>query len=201
MTSSADSNSNDENNVRIADAVHSGLSSNAAKSESQSQARLPPPREQTPEVRAPTKKDLRFIRRELTDLVDDKTFLLEVLDESDRVLQQNLRKADTAVRDANELVWMRIGVEMHVASKMKKDRTVWDGTPFMCKRSQKKWRQYIEDDKQIEKKAIFPFFHAPFGFSKGAKNIPFVLLHISTGNKGNEEEDKSDNEEYGGHDL
>jgi len=200
LTSSADSNSNDENNVRIADAVHSGLSSNAAKSESQSQARLPPPREQTPEVRAPTKKDLRFIRRELTDLVDDKTFLLEVLDESDRVLQQNLRKADTAVRDANELVWMRIGVEMHMASKMKKDRTVWDGTPFMCKRSQKKWRQYIEDDKQMEKKAIFPFFHAPFGFSKGAKNIPFVLLHISTGNKGNEE-DKSDNDEYGVQDL
>lgn len=194
MTSSVDSSSNKENNV--ADAFHSGLSSNAAKSESQS---LPPPREQTPEDRAPTKKDLRFIRRELTDLIDEKTFLLEVLDESDRVLKQNLRKADSTVRDANELVWMRIGVEMHIASKMKKDRTVWDGTPFMCKRSQKKWRQYIEDDKRMEKKAIFPFFHAPFGFSKGAKNIPFVLLHISTGNKRNEGEDRSDNEEYGDH--
>lgn len=191
MISSAGSNPNDENNDGIADVVHHGQSRLTANHESQSRAIAPLPQpEQMPAVSIPTKKALRFVRRELTELVDEKTYLLEALDDSNRVLQQNLNKTDTAVRDANELVWMRVGIEMHIASKMKKDRTVWDGTSFMTKRSQKKWKQYIEDDRRREKEAIFPFFHAPFGFSAGAKNIPYVMLHVTSGNKRGEEDNE-----------
>lgn len=202
LTPSVGSNSNDENDNRIADVVNPGpsrLATNHA-SRSQSIASLPL-QEQMPATSIPTKKALRFVRRELTELVDEKTYLLEVLDESDRVLQQNLNKINTAVRNANELIWMRVGIEMHIASKMKKDRTVWDGTPFMSKRSQKKWKQYIEDDRRRKTEAVFPFFHAPSGFSAGAKNIPYVLLHVSSGNGRDEGENgllgEPDNEEAG----
>lgn len=194
--------SNDENDDWIADVVHPGQSKLAANHESRSREIAPVPQQEQIAASIPTKKALRFVRRELTELVDEKTYLLEALDESDRVLQQNLNKTNTAVRDANELIWMRVGIEMHIASKMKKDRTVWDGTPFMSKRSQKKWKQYIEDDRRRETEAVFPFFHAPSGFSAGAKNIPYVLLHVSSGNRGDEGENEllgeSDNEEHRG---
>ena len=196
LTPSVGSDSNNENVDCIAGVVHPGQSRLAANHELQPQAIAPlPQQEQMPAASIPTKKALRFVRRELTELVDETTYLLEVLDESDRVLQQNLNKTNTAVRDANELVWMRVGIEMHIASKMKRDRTVWDGTPFMSKRSQKKWKQYIEDDRQRKPEAVFPFFHAPSGFSAGAKNIPYVLLHMASGNGRDEGENgESDNE-------
>ncbi|KAF8622708.1 hypothetical protein AX15_006799 [Amanita polypyramis BW_CC] len=156
---------------------------------------------QTPEFVVPTKKILRFIRRELTGLVNEKGSIMEELYESEQMLQKNLGDIDSMVRDANELVWMRLAVERRIARKMKKDRTIWDGTEFMSKRSQRLWRQYIEDDKQRRKEGHLPFFHAPFGYSKGAKNMPFVLFHISNGKDGDDKrgEDEEESGVFGRH--
>ena len=140
------------------------------------------------EFRMPAKKDLRFVRRELTELVNEKNKLHDELEESDQVLQGALDEMDSIAWRTEQLAWMRIGLETFINREMKDDRMVWDGTVFMSKQSQKKWKRCLEEDKRRRENAL-PGIYVPSLFD----NDPaFALLHIASRNT-----DKEDNENEG----
>ncbi|KAK2463129.1 hypothetical protein APHAL10511_004784 [Amanita phalloides] len=146
-----------QSNGHVADDGHPGNATTCGEPGIQT-TDLPRP-ELKPEMMIVTKKNLRFIRREMTELVDETGHLQDDLDDLERVLQMNLNDIDAMVRDANELVWMRVGIEVHIANKMKQDRTVWDGTLFMSKSSRRKWMQHVQNNNRVRG-------GVPFGMSK-----------------------------------
>ncbi|KAM6502524.1 hypothetical protein JOM56_002501 [Amanita muscaria] len=142
--------------------------------------------EEIPSFSMPTKKYLRFVRRELTELVDESSRLHEELEDCDRVLQRALDDIDKITDEAEDIAWKtRVGIEAFICKEMKDDRTVWDGTRFMSKPSQRRWKRWMMEDKRKREKAV-PGVHVPSVFGNDPQ---FVLLHLASGTQEEEEEE------------
>ncbi|KIL68779.1 hypothetical protein M378DRAFT_21714 [Amanita muscaria Koide BX008] len=150
--------------------------------------------EEIPSFSMPTKKYLRFVRRELTELVDESSRLHEELEDCDRVLQRALDDIDKITDEAEDIAWKtRVGIEAFICKEMKDDRTVWDGTRFMSKPSQRRWKRWMMEDKRKREMAV-PGVHVPSVFGNDPQ---FVLLHLASGTQEEEEEEmENDEKEY-----
>ncbi|KAG2011603.1 hypothetical protein CC2G_011697 [Coprinopsis cinerea AmutBmut pab1-1] len=95
-----------------------------------------------------TNKEVRAIRRDLTRLVDKAAVLEEQISLEEMVamaLEEDIKEAqEEAKKVAKTLKW----VEGNILEPWKKDRTIHDGTGYMKKKDQAKWRKWLEENPQ-----------------------------------------------------
>jgi predicted RNA-binding protein with EMAP domain len=79
-------------------------------------------------IRPPGNKDVRFVKRQLTHLVNDGTAIEDEVDEVEVVLGHVMSVANEISGDIREITWIRHKIEFDVLHELKQDRTLWDGT-------------------------------------------------------------------------
>jgi hypothetical protein len=96
--------------------------------------------------RPPGNKDVRFVKRQLTSLVDDGIAVREEVEETELVLGRVMLVANEISGDVREISWIRHKVESHVLRELKYDRTLWDGTCVMADpKARKKWEGFLKN--------------------------------------------------------
>jgi hypothetical protein len=99
----------------------------------------------------PGNKDVRLVKREITQLQDDGVAIREVVDETALLLAHAMTIANGISKDVREISWIRYCVEMDVGYELKNDRTLWDGTRVMSDdEGREKWENYLEEVENIK---------------------------------------------------
>lgn len=76
-------------------------------------------------------KDVRFVKREITRLINDGVAIREAVDEAELLVAYAMSVANEISKDIREISWMRYCVEMDIVYELKHDQTLWDGTRLM----------------------------------------------------------------------
>ena len=74
---------------------------------------------------------MRFVKGQLTCLVNDGTPILDEVEEKEMVLGRVMSVANDISSDIREITWIRHKIEYDVLRELKNDRTLWDGTRVM----------------------------------------------------------------------
>ncbi|RDB25258.1 hypothetical protein Hypma_007598 [Hypsizygus marmoreus] len=105
----------------------------------------PPARAPSPPL-PPGDKDVRFVRRELTRLIDDGVDLRAEVDDLAALLESTRENVKDSEADLKELSCMRRSLEDMVTRRLKSQRQLWDGTYMMKdKRAKAEWDTFIGD--------------------------------------------------------
>ncbi|GLB37737.1 hypothetical protein LshimejAT787_0407880 [Lyophyllum shimeji] len=101
----------------------------------------------------PGYKDVRFVRRELVDLVNNSVTIQAEVTEAEALLKRAALMYNEVSLDFREMACIRRTIEGSFVAKMKEDRTLWDGT-FMMKNDEDKdaWEAYVRDVREHKAK-------------------------------------------------
>lgn len=105
-------------------------------------------------IRPSGNKDVRFVKRQLTSLVNDGIAIRDEVDKTEKVLGHMMFIANDISGDIRELSWVRSKIEGDVLRTLKSDRTLWDGTRVMTDlKARKNWERFLKELKAEEKAA------------------------------------------------
>lgn len=76
-------------------------------------------------------KEVRFVKREITRLINDGVAIREAVDETELLVAHAMSVANEISKDIREISWMRYCVEMDIVYELKHDQTLWNGTRLM----------------------------------------------------------------------
>lgn len=97
----------------------------------------------------PGYKDVRFVRRELVDLVNNSVSIQAEVAEAEVMLERAVSMYNDVALDFREMACIRRTTEVSFVAMMKKDRTIWDGM-FMMENDEDKdaWGNYVKEMKE-----------------------------------------------------
>lgn len=89
---------------------------------------------------------MRFVKRQLTCLVNDGIAIQDEVEETEMVLGRVMSVANEISGDLREIAWIRHKIESNVLRELKHDRTLWDGTRVMTDpKARKKWEGFLKE--------------------------------------------------------
>lgn len=89
---------------------------------------------------------MRFVKRQLTCLVNDGIAIRDEVEETEMVLGRVMSVANEISGDLREIAWIRHKIESNVLRELKHDRTLWDGTRVMTDpKARKKWEGFLKE--------------------------------------------------------
>ena len=99
-------------------------------------------------------KDVRLVKRELTKLVNGAAEIRVELAETRMLIEY--MKTEVMQRAADQLAlvgWINFATEARVLRQFKRNRKLWDGTPFMQPEPKQAWKGFLnelEEEKLVE---------------------------------------------------
>ena len=99
-------------------------------------------------------KDVRLVKRELTKLVNGAAEIRVELAETRMLIEY--MKTEVMQRAADQLAlvgWINFATEARVLRQFKRNRKLWDGTPFMQPGPKQAWKDFLnelEEEKLVE---------------------------------------------------
>jgi hypothetical protein len=98
---------------------------------------------------------VRFVKRQLTGLVNDGITIRDEVDEAEMVLGRVMSVANEISGDIREIAWIRHKIEFDVLRELKHDRTLWDGTRVMADpKAKKKWEGFLKEERAKLKETV-----------------------------------------------
>ncbi|KIM40294.1 hypothetical protein M413DRAFT_176325 [Hebeloma cylindrosporum] len=89
---------------------------------------------------------VRIARRQLKRWNDERVALEDELAEHSNALQYALQELKEGQTEIHERGWRRAIIEKNIVARMKEVRPYWDGTPFMKKPEQEKWKAFVAEN-------------------------------------------------------
>jgi len=109
-------------------------------------------------------KDVRLVKRELTKLVNGAAEIRVELAETRMLIEY--MKTEVMQRAADQLAlvgWINFATEARVLRQFKRNRKLWDGTPFMQPGPKQAWKGFLnelEEEKLVESLNSAAQYHA-----------------------------------------
>ena len=102
-------------------------------------------------IKLPGNKDVRFVKRQLTCLVNDGMPIRDEVEETEMILGHVMSVVNEISGDIREISWIRHKIEFDVLRELKYDRSLWDGTRVMADpRARKKWEGFLKELREEE---------------------------------------------------